>query len=269
MKKIELEELRVIQMDILSAVHHFCCKKNIKYSLACGTMLGCARHKGYIPWDDDIDICLLRDDYNRMVKEFPPLLNDRYKFCTMERDKKWASPYGKVCNEKTIIYEGKNSFGINIDVFPIDKVPEDQEKWLTYDKLRRLIIRLYSERAGDYYQYHFKKERNIFVNLTVIGVKFILNRVPINIIAKAVDKYAKIYNKSNSEKVFECVQGIFLKKPFSCTLFEELILMPFEDREFLAFKNYDEYLTNGFGNWRQLPPVEKRITHHIFQAWWK
>ena len=67
MKTIELEELKQIQLDILSVIDEFCREKGIKYSMGCGTMLGAARHKGYIPWDDDIDIYLLREEYEKLI----------------------------------------------------------------------------------------------------------------------------------------------------------------------------------------------------------
>ena len=69
MKEICLDELKIVQLDIMSSIHRFCEKYHLRYSLSCGSMLGAARHKGYIPWDDDIDIYLLREDYDKMVKK--------------------------------------------------------------------------------------------------------------------------------------------------------------------------------------------------------
>ena len=89
MKRIDINELKQIQLDVLSAVHGFCIEHGIRYSLGCGTMLGCARHQGYIPWDDDIDIYLPREDYNKLVNEFPETLNGKYQFISLERDSKW------------------------------------------------------------------------------------------------------------------------------------------------------------------------------------
>ena len=105
MKRIGKEELKMIQMDVLSAIHHFCLEHEIKYSLGCGSMLGCARHKGYIPWDDDIDIYMLREDYNKLIREFPDIYEEHYKFVTLERDEKWQRAYGKAYDSTTIIKE--------------------------------------------------------------------------------------------------------------------------------------------------------------------
>ena len=102
MKEICLDELKIVQLDIMSSIHRFCEKYHLRYSLSCGSMLGAARHKGYIPWDDDIDIYLLREDYDKMVRNFPDLWEGKYQFCTLERDSKWGLPYGKVCDSRTI-----------------------------------------------------------------------------------------------------------------------------------------------------------------------
>lgn len=272
MKEISADELKVLQMDVMSSVHRFCEKYNLRYSLACGSMLGAARHKGYIPWDDDIDIYLLREDYDRMIKIFPDLWEGRYKFCTLERDSKWGLPFGKVCDTKTIVKEGVNhiyELGVNIDVFPIDKVPEDEEEWKKYDAHRRKCFDFYSRRVVLPPVFNFHNGKPFLRNVLATGIKPFLHLVSVHTLAKWFQKVATKYNKTESARVFECAQGIFQKHPFPRALFDNRILMPFEDREYMCFADYDSYLTNGFGNWHQLPPKEKQVTHHDFKAWWK
>ena len=271
MKQIQLEELRIIQMDILSAVHIFCKTHGIRYSLACGSLLGAARHKGYIPWDDDIDIYLLREDYEKMIKIFPDLLEDKYKFCTLERCNHWSFPYGKIMDVRTVIYEGDESddnMGVNIDIFPVDYVPDDEDEWLKYDKQRRKCYHYYEIRK--YLKvFRFNKNKNTAINIAKICIKLPLSFISTRFMARIVQMIAKKFYKKKSERVFECAQGIYQKRPFPKVLFENIIMLPFEDRYYMCFSDYDTYLSNAFGNWKELPPIEKRQSHHIFTAWWK
>lgn len=269
MKEISSDELKVLQMDIMSAVHQFCEVNHLRYSIACGSLIGAARHKGYIPWDDDIDIYLLREDYDKMIKLFPSLLNGRYKFCTLERDKQWWLPFGKVCDINTILKEGTHTYYVNIDVFPIDNVPEDEICWHKYDKFRRKCFEIYARREDKQKILNFHNGKNPVRNILATFVKLLLSIFSVHFLACCFQKVAKYYNKINSSMVFECAQGIYIKHPFPKSLFDNRILIPFEDREYLCFADFDKYLTNAYGNWRQLPPKEKQVTHHNFKAWWK
>lgn len=267
MREIGLDELKVLQMDVMSAVHRFCEANHLRYSLACGSMLGAARHKGYIPWDDDIDIYLLREDYDKMITLFPDLWEGRYKFCTLERDAKWRYTFGKVLDVKTVLKEGKQTYSVNIDVFPIDKVPEDDIQWNKFDKFRRKCYDIYAHRAECHPIFKFHNGRSFLRNLLGGIGKMILGCFTLHFCAKCFQIVAKRYNKTPSGQVFECAQGIFQKHPFPKYLFDDRVLMPFEDREYMCFVDYDLYLTNGFGNWRQLPPKEKQVSHHDFRAY--
>lgn len=272
MKEIEIEELKILQMNILSAVHNFCLTCNIKYSLSCGSMLGCARHGGYIPWDDDIDIYLLREDYNRLIQEFPDVLEGCYKFVTLERFAKWDKAFGKIYDMRTVLREREKEpyeIGVNIDVYPIDYVPQDKAKWFKYDKNRRFWQYVFNLRFAGFKVFNFHKDRSLGKNLCISMCKVVLLCIPLRTIAKYLQYIAQKNNNNKSDYVFECVQGIFQRSPFKKSLFDNLVLMPFEDREYMAFADYDEYLTNAYGDWRELPPVEKRVTHHSFKAWWK
>lgn len=267
MKQIDLNELKTVQMDVLSAIHRFCTEHDIKYSLACGTMLGCVRHKGYIPWDDDIDIYMLRKDYNKLIESFPDVYEGRYKFVTLERDPKWNRPGGKAFDVSTLLKEQTSEpfdLGVNIDVFPIDNVPDDDVAWLKYDKRRRFLQHVYSMKVTT-----FRRGRSLFKNFFLAICKIVLLPFSSRFLAQYIQNVAKQYDGQETNRVFECCQGIYLKHPFKKSLFENLVLMPFEDREFMAFADFDEYLTNGYGDWRKLPPKEKRVSHHAFKAWWK
>lgn len=264
-KEITQEELKIIQMDILSAIDEFCNNNGIKYSMACGTLLGAVRHKGYIPWDDDIDIYLYREDYLRLIAEFPETYNEKYEIVSLERSKIWDRPYAKGFDNTTILIENaycSEQIGVNIDIYPIDDVPDNEYEWLYYDRQRRK------------WQHYFnltsvKSGKNPIKTLVLKVIHFSTYVYSRRDIAKHLDKIAKQNNGKGYQRCFETVQGVIQKHPFRKSLFDDIIEYPFEDRMFSAFRNADEYLTNGYGNYMELPPIEKRITHHAFKAYWK
>ena len=127
------EDLKTIQMDILSYIDVVCKKYNIKYSISGGTLIGAIRHKGFIPWDDDIDIMLTRSDYdhlvNAMINEYDKG-NIKYRLVTHDIDREFLYPYAKVFDEDTLLIEDikeiKN-FGVYVDVFPIDYISQSSK----------------------------------------------------------------------------------------------------------------------------------------------
>ena len=173
--RIGVQELKQLQIEILKAIHSFCEEYHIKYSLACGTMLGAVRHKGYIPWDDDIDIYLLRDDYNKLVKLFPNVYHEHYELISIERNKIWSRPYAKAFDNRTLLFENINdssSIGINIDIYPIDDVPDVKSEWSRYNSIRR------------FFQKHFlvkiiklERRRSLWKNSIIFSIKVFLYTV--------------------------------------------------------------------------------------------
>ena len=148
-KEITDKELKKIQTEILKYVHDYCLKNNIKYWLDSGTLLGAIRHKGYIPWDDDIDIGMARDDYNKFLENFNNT-QSKYKCYSIENNNKFCYPYAKILDTSTILYEPDEKgikLCVYIDLFPYDNAPNDEKiikkmskKALKYHKLRRLSI---------------------------------------------------------------------------------------------------------------------------------
>lgn len=265
MKEICLEELKVLQLDVLQAVHDFCIQNGITYSLACGTALGAVRHKGYIPWDDDIDIYLLREDYNRLMREYPK--TGRYQLISMERDKKWDKPYAKAYDSTTVFKEKFNynvEIGIGIDVYPIDKVPENENNWKNFDKRRRKLQHLLLMK-----QIQFSKERPFIRNCVAFLSKILLFPFSRRMISNYISHFIQQFNNDDGQWVFESAQGLIQKNRFPKRVFENIIAVPFEDRFFMLFEHYDEYLKNGYGDYMKLPPKEKQVAHHAYKAYWK
>ena len=168
-KKIATEEeIKEILLDILLTFHRFCEEHDIRYSLDYGTLLGAIRHKGYIPWDDDIDVCMLRSEYEKLEHEFPKVMGNKYSFYTLNREKKWNRPYGKFYNTRTIENAKANNnvgIGIGIDVFPIDDVPDNPYDFETFRKRRLLLVH-----AGTIKSIVWSKKRPLLKNLFVCSL---------------------------------------------------------------------------------------------------
>ena len=265
-KEITLTDLKTIQMDVLSAIDDYCRDNNIRYSLACGSLLGAIRHKGYIPWDDDIDIYVPRDDYKVLMANFPHIYKDRYEIISLERNPQWEIPFAKAFDNFTVFEEYSTSslvIGVGIDIFPIDDVPNGDE-WLRYDKKRRILQKLFALKFV-----RVSKSRSLIKNFSLVLFRLLSFFYSKRRWAEYIDVFSQRYNGKGCEYCFECCKGLLQKQPFKKNLFDNLTYIPFEDRRYQAFSDADSYLRNGFGDYMQLPPEEKRVTHHRFTAYWK
>ena len=129
MKEITIEEKKRISLEILDVIHDFCKKNGIKYYLAYGTLLGAVRHKGFIPWDDDIDLVMSRPDYELFQKLFNV---DGYTFVNEETKNIFPLVFGKVFANNTFgVYNGISmNYGVAVDIFPLDGLPSDENEML-------------------------------------------------------------------------------------------------------------------------------------------
>ncbi len=261
-KRINVEELKRIQLDILESVHKFCMEENIKYFLMYGTLIGAIRHKGYIPWDDDIDICMPRPDYNKFMKEFN-MDNNYLKFVSNEIDSNYLYTFGKVIDTRTSLIEYttlKYPMGVNIDVFPIDGIDE-RGKLLSKQILLRKMINMKTVK--------YSAKRKLYKNLVLIFAKLLLLIVPTNFLIKKMVNNTNKYSYDESSNVCCVAMGTKLNKPVPKAYFSNGILKEFEGRKYFVPIGYDGYLKSIFGDYMKLPPEDKRISHHVFDAYFK
>lgn len=259
---IDLEEQKRIQLEILDAVDAFCRQENIKYSIFFGTLLGAVRHKGYIPWDDDIDIAMDRDNYNRFISLFPDSLNGIYKLACHNRVISWHAPFSKVYDSLTIVNDelaNTHPIGISIDVFPCDEVPDDIKKRRSFFKIQRIIIKLNAIKIAK-----FKGVKSVKKRIALIICKMILFLIPKSVLKKIWENHTIKYNGRGFKDVFCVAYFSTAKNAFRKGVFDELIKWPFEDRYYYGFKDADHYLKAIYGDYMKLPPKEMQVqSHHI------
>lgn len=265
-RKIDTEELKSIQLDILQAVHDFCVKSNLRYSLAYGTLIGAIRHKGYIPWDDDVDIMMPREDYERFLDTFDGSYNNLIVLAP-GKTKQYYAPYANVVNTKTVLIESRltsdRNLGIKIDVFPVDNVPEDEhERIKLYNKVRtyKHLISIKNARYSDFNSVA-GKVAGFFVRIIGHFVSFGNKLDKIAILTNANNKESKMVN--NIVWCYKDEKACFLRKDLN-----EYIDVEFEGHKFKSIVGYDNFLRAHYGNYMQLPPEDQRNPHHGFAAYW-
>ena len=258
MKEITLTELKQIELDILDFIDAVCKENNLKYYLAYGTLLGAIRHKGFIPWDDDIDIYMLRQDYEKFIN-IVGKCHDRYKVLSMYNDARYYYEFAKVVDSHTsvetpdIINNGNE--GVWVDIFPLDYTS-------SMLKVQKTIINIcVACRILSVYK-HFPTKHSrvlypVWLISKAIGPRFFL---------RISDFFVK--RGRNHEKVGYLSSVGVDKYFFDSKWCDNTMLVPFEGRQYPAFEAYDEYLKYQYGNYMELPPVDKRVSHPV-TAYWK
>lgn len=262
MKKIEIEDFKKIQVEILDVVAEFCEKNDIKYWLDCGTLLGAIRHKGFIPWDDDIDIGMLRKDYQKFMDLFNKE-NTRYKFFCNENNSDFLYPFGKILDTNTVLYEPDekgNKISVYIDLFVYDNAPDDDKMVNKMFKIRD-INNIFSVANITHHP-----RGNIFRRHMVHILRLMLKPFPKNLFIKNMVKNSKKYINAETKRV-----GNFMS--YSKVVCDRNILMEFTKAEFEGKLypvplEYDKWLTLFYGDYMKLPPVEKRVSHHKIKAFY-
>jgi lipopolysaccharide cholinephosphotransferase len=267
MDKMEIEELvKLAQLDLLNELKRICDKNDIKYFLSGGTLLGAIRHNGFIPWDDDIDVGMLRKDYDKFIKCCSEELCNDYYIHNWDNDEYSVQPFSKLKIKGTQYTEeiSKNSKvddGIFIDIFPYDNVPNNN----FLRKIQSMKIKKY------------RKSLLIKGNISIIG-NSILKKIeyfPIVIYAKLHTRFSlkkkmykemTRYNKKMSSKVTAHGGSYsYYKEIIDIEWINNRISHKFEKYEYSVPSKYDTILTNLYGNYMEYPPIEKRKgKHEIF-----
>lgn len=267
MKQIDVEELKKIQVAILDYFDVFCKKNSIHYWIDYGTLLGAVRHKGFIPWDDDVDIAMLRKDYEKAAQIFNKQEGSRYVFQTPSNYKDTCYPFGKLIDTSTTLYEyGESGIetGVYIDVFVYDNSPEDEKKVKKTFKKRDFLGRLRR------LQLPMRKEVKGVKRLAYKVGASVLEPISRGVVNRALDRNARQFENQETKNVstftdpydptYFCVEK---------SIFQDLIEVEFEGKWYPAPRKYDYWLRVLYGNYMELPPIEKRVHQHSFEAFYK
>ena len=264
MREMTLEEIRKTEIEILDVIAKFCDERKINYWIDCGTLLGAIRHKGFIPWDDDIDVGMLRPDYERFMNEFNGY-NPQYELRCFENDSKWIFSFGKVCDTETFVDEGRREkFGVSVDIFVYDNAPDDD------NILRKMLIKrdiLNKMNSARLHNILKPTKGNIFRKISVHSVRLILRLFSRYYFVEKLIENSKRYVLEDTKRV-----GNFSVWGFgycSKDVFDSFIDVEFEGKKYKAPIGYDKWLRAQYGDYMQLPPVEKRVRTHPFAAYRK
>jgi lipopolysaccharide cholinephosphotransferase len=258
---IPFDEVKSVLLEIMTDLDKFCRENGLRYSLAYGTLIGAIRHKGFIPWDDDIDILMPREDYVKLLETYS---HPYYVIESQEKDSSYPLNFAKLCDKRTLSSDQfGNTSSVAVDIFILDGLPaplEDAERRIgSYKRLSRLW-------SSQIFTRHLSLRREYGVKKNLLIVEAKLLHVFISE-KKVVDKLLHFRSRYSVDKSEFCasITGV-------CTIYESARMLkyidwPFEDRTFRVFEDYDYPLRLLFGDYMKLPPESERYNHEA-QAYW-
>ena len=271
MQELTLKELQKVNLDILKDVHAFCEANNIKYSIAYGTLIGALRHKGFIPWDDDVDIVMPRPDYERFCKTYKS--DKGMRMIYYGNDKTALAAFARVVECEKTDYQTERPWtaqksGVWIDIFPLDGVKNQQEYCRRYEHLKAISQFVYKFRRQNHHivstDTWWSKTKTIVAR--IIGINGWLPSMVLNkVIIRTMTRYN--YDDCDGYGQISCLDDgpiVFSKKGFG-----NPVLIDFEDTQFRAMSDYDEVLRKLYGDYMQLPPEDKRAPKQYWIHFYK
>ena len=261
MRKLTQAEYKQTIINVLFTVDEICRDNDLQYMIFYGTLLGAVRHKGMIPWDDDIDIVMPRKDYTRL-SEIINNGNFHINFIDIEYYPDTIFSYGKICDKRTVLYE-KNfvhveGYGAFIDVFPLDYAPDDESKRMREKRYLGLLglLRGHASRTG------FEKSKS-YSRTILRWFAFAISRLfsPQYLIRK-ITKYLKDRDEKPTGYYRVLSGGIF---PVAWV--DNAQLIEFEGRLLLGPHNPELILKECFGNYMVLPPENERVNRHSLDCY--
>lgn len=255
----ELRELQMIEVEMLVEVNRICQKKGIQYCISAGTQLGAVRHKGFIPWDDDADLAFLRPEYEKFKKACETELDkERFYFQDYTNTPGYRWGYGKLRRKNTKFIRLKQEHmtyeqGVFIDIMPYDNVPDQYfaRKWHNFRCF--LYRKAFWAPLGKMQETGIKKVAYV-----------LLDKIPDKKLYDSFTNFTKKCDRKQTKRI-----RIFAfpvpgsENGYLRSCFETLVPMEFEGVQLMGMKDYNTYLSYKYGNYMELPPIEKRKVHPV------
>ncbi len=257
-KRMQAQILHVFKFTVNFLENH-----NLRYIACGGTVLGAVRHKGFIPWDDDMDIYMPRADYEKLLDLKKEAMQDGFEVLSL-RDKGYYLPFAKVSDMHTTLWEAQEYpfiIGIYIDVFPLDHFSCSEAKLVGIQRRSLKKFYHYLPSVTDFNLRKFVKRTWEFdKNFIMLQLQALVLHPLRKFLLKEFMDYQKWYSSFYGD-MSVCVTQ-WAGKIFKREWFEDTISLPFEDTEIIVPRDYDSYLTCLYGDYMTPPPAEQQVSEH-------
>jgi lipopolysaccharide cholinephosphotransferase len=265
MRELTLPEIKEIELEILKTFHNFCKENNIRYFISHGTLLGTIRYKGFIPWDDDVDVLVPREDYDKLLSIFKD--SEQYRLLHFEKDERFLFPYAKLCDMTTLKIENgledELKLGLDMDIFPLDAWADDRKKAKKEVKQQKRALMCLGLTKLDK-----PDSLNLFKRIVKAILMVFCKMVGSKHYVRKLMKNAKKHPYEGAKYLGGKAWNVYgYRDVIPAEAFDHPIEVEFEGETFWAPVGYDAFLSSLYGNYLPEPPLEKRKTHHNFKAY--
>ncbi len=260
-----LRKVQLVELDIAKEVKRVCEENGIRYFLYRGTFLGAVRHQGFIPWDDDMDFGMLREDYDKFRKIAPEKLGKDYCFQDWNTDENYALPFGKVRKRGTVFVEAKCARlpenGIYIDIYPLDFAPreEGERKALAQKLLHLFRLKLMKSHYTPWMEEDKILWKKRIGYMAYQGVALFTSHKAL------IRAYESLVRKVPQEDTLYEQSALPIAYYFDKAWLSHVREYPYEDTTFAGPEDYDAFLSSLYGDYMELPPAGKRENRHQIQ----